>query len=335
MKFLTEIKNKIAVITFGRMNPPTVGHEKLINKVLAVAAQNSATPFIFVSHTQDVKKNPLSSKQKIKYLELGVPSAAKHIVNDSKVRTVFDAMAKLKKTGYNSIVLVVGSDRVSEFEKTIRPYVNHPDPKKTLDLDSFSVVSAGDRDPDDDGISGISASKMREFATKNDFASFVKGVPSNLSKRFAKEMFDEIRKSMHIVELAEEIQKTKNSLNVPRNKMPQIKKDFIPDFIKTLKKDGIDVSNRELSVANLKPTQSQINLNKVKEKHEKIVNGKEIKPFIVSYDNHILDGHHQLYALKILNKDTKVKCFVVGLPMKDLLKYAHNFPKTTYKEIDE
>lgn len=336
MKSLAEIANrKTAVFTFGRMNPPTIGHEKLINKVLSVAKSKNATPYIFVSHTQDVKKNPLTSKQKLKYLELGIPSAANSFVHDQKIRTIFDALVHLKNKNYSDVILVVGSDRVAEFEKTIRPYVNHPDPKKSLDLNSFSIVSAGERDPDDNGVSGISASKMREFVANNDFNSFVKGVPSKLSNRFAREMFQEIKKSMNIHELVEEIQKTKDSLNISRNKMPQIKKDFIQDFIKTLKKDGVSVHERDVAIKSLKPTQSEINVDKVKEKHEKFLQGKEIKPFIVSYDNHILDGHHQLYALKILDNDTKVKCHVVGLSIKDLLKYAHKFPKTTYKEIDE
>lgn len=335
MKTLQEIRKKTAVLTFGRMNPPTVGHEKLINKVLSVAKSYSATPFIFLSHTQDAKKNPLSSSQKLKYIELGIPAAAGHVVADVNIRTVFDALGKLKDSGYTDVILVVGSDRVSEFEKTVRPYIKHPDPKKSLDLDSFSVVSAGDRDPDDAGVAGMSASKMREFAIKNDFSSFFKGVPSHLSERFAKEMFDLIRKSLKISEMVESVQAVSNSLNIPRNKMPQISKEFIPDFLKTLTNSGVNVSRRDIPLKNLKPTQNQINTNRVREKFESFSDGAQPKPFIVSYDNYILDGHHQLFALKILDPSAKVDCHFVGLPMKDLLQFAHDFPKTKYKNIDD
>lgn len=337
MKTLAEVvKKKIAVFSFGRMNPPTIGHEKLIDKVLSVASKDGGTPFIFISHTQDSKKNPLTSKQKEKYLKLGVPKAARFIKADSSIKTPFDAVGHLIDLGYTDVIMVAGDDRVAGFKKSIGDYVNHPDPEKSFELDSFKVVSAGARDPDADGAEGMSATKMRQAATSNDFKAFKVGVPSNLSDKYAREMFDAIRKSMKIVEMVEEIQRLKNTLNIPRRDMPQIKREFIPDFIKALSKNGISVSKREMDVKNLKPTQSEINMNKVREKYEKFVNGvKTPKPFIVSYDNFILDGHHQLFALQTLEKDTRVDCYHVGLRMKDLLKFAHDFPKTTYKEIDD
>lgn len=336
MKTLAEVvKKKTAVFAFGRMNPPTTGHEKLTNKILSVARQNSATPFLFVSHTQDAKKNPLSSKEKVKYLKLGIPTISDHVVYDLAIKTPFDAVGYLIENGFTNVIMVAGDDRVSDFKKNIGAYVNHPDPEKSLDLDSFKVVSAGERDPDSDGVAGMSASKMREAVSHNDYETFKKGVPSKLSDRYAKEMFNAIKRGMHIVEMFEQVQRLSNSLNIPRNKMPQIKRDYIPDFIKMLKHNGVSVSTRELSVKNLKPTQNQINLDKVKEKYEKFADGKEVKPFIVSYDNYILDGHHQLFALKTLDSDQKVPCFVVNIVMRDLLQFAHDYPKTTYKEIDD
>lgn len=333
---LNEIRNKkVAVVAFGRMNPPTSGHEKLILKVLSVARSENATPFIFVSHTQDVKKNPLTSKQKVKYLRLGVPAASKHIVYDPNVKTIFNAIYSLSQQGYKDIILVAGDDRVTEFKKTLTPYLKHPDEKKSLDVDSLKVVSAGKRDPDADGVEGMSASKMREAAAANNFKLFKTGVASGLSEKFAKEMFDALRKAMNIHEMVEQVQRLQGTLNIPRNKMPQIRADDINDFIKSLKTQGVDISKRNVSVKNLKPTQNEINMEKVKTKYEKIKDGGEIKPFIVSYDNFILDGHHQLFALKSLDKDTTVACYVVGVKMKDLLQLAHEFPKTTYKQITD
>jgi hypothetical protein len=337
MKTLLEVvRKKKAVFAFGRMNPPTSGHEKLVKKVLDIARKNGATPYIFLSHTQEAKKNPLTSKQKVKYLSLGVPEAAKYIMAPNDVKTPFEALGKLVELGYTDVIMIAGDDRVSQFKQSLGSYVNHPDPEKSFELDSFSVVSAGARDPDADGAEGMSATKLRQFAASNNFAQFKKGVPSNLSDKYAKEMFDAIRKSMKIVEMVEDIQRLKNTLNIPRNKMPQIKREFIPDFVKALNQSGVSVSKRKMDVKHLKPTQSEINMNKVKQKYENFVNGvKTPKPFIVSYDNFILDGHHQLFALQTLEKDTKVDCYYIGIKMKDLLKFAHEFPKTTYKEIDD
>lgn len=337
MKTLAEVvKKKTAVFAFGRMNPPTIGHEKLIDKVIAVARKENAEPFIFVSHTQDAKKNPLTSTQKAKYLRLGVPKAEKHIKADASIKTPFDAVGHLIDLGYTDVIMIAGDDRVPDFKKSIGSYVNHPDPKKSFNLNSFKVVSAGARDPDADGAEGMSATKMRQAAASNDFATFKLGALSNLSDKYTRELFDTLRKAMNIVEKVEDIQRLKNTLNIPRKNMPQIKREYIPDFIKLLGTHGITVTKRSVSVRNLKPTQSEINMNKVREKHEKFVNGKkEPKPFIVSYDNFILDGHHQLLALQTLDKDTTVSCYVVGVKMKDLLQYAHDYPKVTYKDIDD
>jgi hypothetical protein len=337
MKTLNEVKKKKkAIFAFGRMNPPTLGHEKLILKVLDLARRDDATPYIFLSHTQDSKKNPLTSSQKLKYLRLGVPKAERNIVASDNIKTPFDALGHLVDLGYTDVVMVAGQDRVPDFNKTIGSYVNHPDPEKSFELDSFRVVSAGERDPDSDGAVGMSGTKMRQFAVANNFTQFKRGVPSHLSDRYAKEMFDAIRKAMKIEEMVEEIQRLKNTLNIPRNKMPQIKREYINDFIKSLTKSGISVTKRELDVAQLKPTQSEINMNKVREKYEKFVNGVKVpKPFIVSYDNYILDGHHQLFALQTLDSHIKVLCYHVGLKMKDLISFAGEFPKTTYKEIDD
>lgn len=334
MKTLFEIKGKkTAVFTFGRMNPPTAGHEKLIEKVLDVAKNNGAKPFVFLSQSQDSKKNPLTTAQKVKYLKLGVPACEKCLVEDSSIKTPFDALKHLENLGFTDVILVVGEDRVAELQKSLSRYIDHPDPQKSFNLDSFLTISAGKRDPLAEGVVGISSSKMRTSAIKNNFSLFKTGAPSHLSEKYVKEMFNAIKVAMNVQEMVEQTQKLKNTLNIPRRDMPQIKKDYIPDFIKSLTKKGINVSKQDICVDFLLPTQNEINLDKVKEKYSKFVDGKQPKPFIVSYDNYILDGHHQLFALKTLDKTTKVPCYVVGIKMKDLLKHAHSFPKTTYKTI--
>lgn len=328
------VKRKTAVFAFGRMNPPTSGHEKLIQKVISVAKKMNAQPFVFVSNTQDSKKNPLTSKQKIKYLEMGVSGAQGVVMSDTTVLSPFHAVKYLENKGYTDIVLVTGSDRL-DLGDSIRKYVNHPDPAKGFKLDSFDVISAGDRDPDSEGVSGMSASKMRDAVESDNYRSFKSGAPSNLSDRFIKQMFNDVKDGMNIHEMVEQIKKLTDTLNIPRRNMPQIKSEYIPDFLHTLKDKGVDVSQRDLPVSILKPTQNEINLDKVKEKFTGLSNGKQPKPFLVSSDNFILDGHHQLFALKALDNNTKVPCHVVGVDIRSLLKLAHIFPKTTYKNIQD
>ena len=337
MKLLNEIvKTKKAVMSFGRMNPPTIGHEKLINKLLSTANSTNSTPFLFLSQTQDSRKNPLSSKDKEKYISLGVPKISKNIVNDSSIKTPFDAIKLLEHMGYTDIVMVVGQDRVGEFKKVIGKYLNHPDPLKSLNLQSFNVISAGDRDPDSDLVFGMSASKMRDFARRNDFNSFKEGTPSKLSLKYQKELFDKIRKSIRIAEMVESIQKLTNTLNIPRSEMPQIKEQDIQNFLEYLKNNNVKITRKKILVNFLLPTQNEINLEKVKEKSEKISNNIGIiKPFIVSSDNHILDGHHQLYALKSLDENIKVDCVSVDITISELLLYAQSYPKTYKKTIND
>lgn len=234
MKSLLEIrKKKVAVFTFGRMNPPTIGHEKLIKKALEVARKQSADPYIFLSHTQDPRKNPLNNSQKIKYLKLGIPEAAKSIKQSEKIRTPFDAIHHLISLGYTTVIMVVGGDKVDDFRQTITPYVGHPDKTKRIDLESFEIIGAGARDPNAEDVSGISASKMRQFAASNNFKEFYKGSLKGLSERFARELFDLVRRGMKI---AEDIIETKDSKGVTRSQMPQIARKDIKQFLAELKK---------------------------------------------------------------------------------------------------
>lgn len=326
MKDLKSIRRKkIGVFTFGRFNPPTKGHERLINKVLQLSMIHEATPLVFVSQSKDPKRNPLSPEKKVKYLQMAIPEIANHIVNDRYVRTPIDALKMLHRQGYTDLIMVVGADRVHEFNRIFTP----------KEFSSFVVVSAGERDADSNTITGMSAEKMRLAVEKNDFNEFKRGVPTAISDRFALQMFNDVKRAMKIVEMVESVKKLPNSMNIPRREMPQIKRKHISEFLASLKEQGIRVTMAELSVEQLRPTQNEINVDKVKTKCDKFMSGEFPKPFIVSKDGYILDGHHQLFALKSINSKELAKCYVIHLDMNTLLKLAHKFPKTTYKSIEQ
>jgi hypothetical protein len=193
---LVEQKETVA-FTFGRFNPPTIGHEKLISKLAQVSGTNPY--FVFPSQSQNPKKDPLPFALKIAYMRKMFPRHAKNIIADAKVRTALDVIVKLYNEGYKNVTMVVGSDRVKEFSSLLNTY-NGVEGKRHgfYKFDNINVVSAGQRDPDADGAEGMSASKMREMAMNSDFENFKQGVPSNF--RDAKKLYLDVRKNMGIRE---------------------------------------------------------------------------------------------------------------------------------------
>jgi nicotinic acid mononucleotide adenylyltransferase len=185
-----EETGRAVVVAWGRMNPPTAGHEMLVNKVKSLAKTRGADAKVFLSHSQDKKKNPLSYLQKIKYAK----KAFGKIVQVSDSRNIIDILKSLQDS-YDSITIVVGSDRVNEFKSFTSKYN-----KKEYDFDQINVVSAGERDPDADDVSGMSASKLRDLAARGDIETFMKGLPSNIKDRDAESMYKDIRKGMSIKE---------------------------------------------------------------------------------------------------------------------------------------
>ena len=187
-KFIIEAKQKTAVFAFGRMNPPTIGHSKLLEKVVSVAKKEGGTPMVYPSKTEDKKKNPLSFKTKVKVMK----DVFGNVINtDTSIKTPFDVLDKLNNDKYERVIFVVGSDRVNEFKRNMSRFVDS-------DLDNikdFSVVSAGDRDPDAEGVAGMSGSKMREFVIKDKFSKFKEGLMTK-NARLAKAVFDEIGKKL-------------------------------------------------------------------------------------------------------------------------------------------
>lgn len=197
------------VFTFGRFSPPTNGHELLIDKVVSTANSLGYDNMIYASSTFGNDKNPLKHRDKVKFMKSAFKKAT--ISTDSKIKNPFIAMADLVDKGYTDVVMVVGGDRVDEFKKNIGRYINHENPKKSINLDSFEVMSAGERDPDAEGVKGMSASKMRAFASEGDFESFKEGLPSGANDKDAKKLFDLVKKGLGI---REEIQRFFDSLDL-------------------------------------------------------------------------------------------------------------------------
>ena len=179
-----------AVVVFGRFNPPTVGHEKLLQKASSEAKRLGFDLKIYPSRSVDSKKNPLQPGAKIEYMKKMFPDYEEDIKDDPNGRTIFDVLTGAFNLGYKAITIVVGQDRLSEFQSLAQKYNGD-----LYDFEDLQVISAGARDPDSDGIEGMSASKMRDAVAKDDFKGFAKGIP-NLGNMDKKNLFNLIQKSM-------------------------------------------------------------------------------------------------------------------------------------------
>ena len=186
-------------ITFGRFNPPTIGHEKLLKKVAQEAKGKGGEYRIYPSRTEDPKKNPLDSGTKIRFMRQAYPDHANAIIDNEEMRTIFDVLTGLDADGYSSVNIVVGGDRVSEFNSLATKYNGD-----LYTFDEIKVSSAGDRDPDGEGVEGMSASKMRKAAMEGDQDSFNKGIPKAMSKKDKEAMYLTLRQSMNVKESFED-----------------------------------------------------------------------------------------------------------------------------------
>ena len=199
--FLVEQKEKHAVLAYGRMNPPTTGHLKVVNKVQDVAKDVGGEHHMIVSHSQDSKKNPLSGAQKVKHLKRYAPGA--NIRSSSKENpTIFSHAAELHKSGVTHLHVVAGSDRVPEYKQKFKELNGKPNKEGHVPFHfkKITIHSAGTRDPDAEGDTGISGTKMREHVKNNDFKSFRKGVPAHVSDKHAKELMQDVHKGMGLHE---------------------------------------------------------------------------------------------------------------------------------------
>ena len=184
-------ENKSIAFTFGRFNPPTIGHEKLISKVKSLPTNDYK---IYLSRSNDPKKNPLTPQQKLGYMKNMFPSHARNIeINTTNM--ILDIATNLYNKGYKEISMVVGSDRVREFDTILKKYNDVKSRHGYYNFDKINIVSAGERDPDAEGAVGMSASKMRAAAAKGDLNSFKKGLPSGVD---AEKLMKDVRKGMNL-----------------------------------------------------------------------------------------------------------------------------------------
>ena len=193
-----EASEKTALFTFGRFNPPTIGHEKLLQKVASVASKNNADFFIYASHSESPTKDPLPYAKKIAYMKKMFPKYSSNIIASATDKTPIDVAVSLHKKGYTSCIMVVGGDRVKQFTELLSKYNGVEARHGYYKFNKLEIVSAGERDPDSEGVTGMSASKMRAAAASNDFNSFSKGLPKGFGD--GKKLFDDVRMAMGVKE---------------------------------------------------------------------------------------------------------------------------------------
>ena len=195
---LVEARGDDITFTFGRFNPPTIGHEKLIDATKKAAAREYR---VYASKSQDPKKNPLDYEQKVQWMKRMFPKHKAKIVSGGNYRNALDVAVKLFDEGFFHLTMVVGSDRVQEFKKLLDKYNGVKSKHGLYDFKSINVKSAGDRDPDAEGVAGMSASKMRKAAMDNDFKAFAQGLPPRFKD--GDRLFSDIKKQMPIKEFKE------------------------------------------------------------------------------------------------------------------------------------
>ena len=204
-QFLKELPSKTVVFAFGRFNPPTTGHELLVKAVKKLAASNKADHAIYASKSQDAKKNPLTVEKKVHYLNLMFPNT--HFVAANPNERTFIEAAKMLNKKYKNLIMVAGSDRIQDYQKFLQMYNG-----KEYNFDTIQVISAGERDPDADDASGMSASKMRSVASKGNYAEFKKGLPSTMREIDGRRLMNDVRQGMGLDPIKEQINLVKDDL---------------------------------------------------------------------------------------------------------------------------
>jgi len=185
-------------LAFGRFNPPHAGHQQLMDIAAQSAEQEESDYIIVPSRSQDPKKNPLDADTKVSMMRQMFPQHSERIVNDGANRTIFDVLKKAHNDGYTNVRIVAGQDRVKEFDKLSQNYNG-----QLYQFDNMEVVSSGDRDPDSDGVEGLSSSRMRLAAAEGDFKTFRAGLPEDTPRKMAMTLFDTVRQTMNVQEMKE------------------------------------------------------------------------------------------------------------------------------------
>ena len=184
-------EGKGVTVVFGRFNPPTTGHKKLLDSASNISA--GAELRVYPSRSQDSKKNPLDPSTKIEYMKKMFPKYEENIIDDENMKSIFDVLKTADEEGFTDVTIVVGADRLGEFKNLANKYNGD-----LYTFDMINVVSAGERDADAEGVEGMSASKMRKAAADNDFDTFKSGTPKSLGPEETKNLFNALRKSMRV-----------------------------------------------------------------------------------------------------------------------------------------
>ena len=256
-QLIKEVKGGTAVFTFGRFNPPTIGHEKLLKVLASTATKNDADKFIYLSQSQDAKKNPLSASQKLMFMKLMFPKHRRDFPTTS-ARTAIEAIVELyEQQKYSKIIMIVGSDRVREFDAFLNKYNDVKSKHGYYNFESIDVVSAGERDPDAEGTSGMSASKMRAAVQEGNYDLFKMGVPAGVSEKNCHILYNAVAKGMNInikegmeytTEDMEEINSLIKEIDIlckEESSMPILREDQICEFLflKEVVDEGISEEN--------------------------------------------------------------------------------------------
>mgnify|MGYP005673281121 FL=1 len=196
-QYLIEAEREV-FFTFGRMNPPTIGHGKVFDELAKKSGKNDYK--VFLSQVSNPKKDPLSYSDKVKHVRKMFPKHGRSVIINKGVRTAFDAIVELYDQGYRKVNMVVGSDRVREFDTILKKYNGVKGRHGFYNFENINVVSAGERDPDAEGVTGMSASKQRTNAKDNDYTAFSQGVPSTMNDKDTRKLFNDVRKGMGLTE---------------------------------------------------------------------------------------------------------------------------------------
>lgn len=183
-------------IAFGRFNPPTVGHQQLMDTAAMSAMEEGSDYIIVPSRSQDRRKNPLDPDTKISLMRRMFPDHSERIVNDPNCMTIFDVLRRAHNDGYSNIRIIAGSSRTKEFERLANNYNG-----QLYQFDMIEVIPSGDQDPDGNGMEGISSSRLRLAAAEGDFTTFRAGLPKTIKNKEAIQLFDLVRQSMGIEDM--------------------------------------------------------------------------------------------------------------------------------------
>ena len=254
---IKEEREKTAVFTYGRNNPPTVGHEKLFDKTMEVAKEHNSKAHIITSHSQDAKKNPLSASHKVTLIKHAYPEA--HVSSSGKdAPSLFHIASKLHAQGHKHLVMVAGSDRVDEYHKQLHKYNDIEGKHGYYNFKSIKVVSAGQRDPDAEGAEGMSGTKLRSHAIAGNKEKFKSGLMSKLSNKHKEEVYNKVRSGLEVKEIydphlkiskyqwgeKEGVDKMKSMTPGESSKSKKIREDYVAGKIFQIGQHVKDVGGR-------------------------------------------------------------------------------------------